>query len=56
MNTCSDASCSVKGFTIAVVAKQKIKPNVMEIGRAGSAFLVIANSNSVKHKPCNKKS
>ena len=51
MKTCSDASCSVKGFTIAVVAKQKIKPNVIEIGSAGSAFLVMANSNSVKHNP-----
>lgn len=54
MKTCSDANCSVKGFIITVVAKQKINPNVIEIGRAGSAFLVMANSNSVKHKPYNK--
>jgi hypothetical protein len=52
MNACSDASRSVNGLTTKLVAKQKIKPKKIEIGKAGNAFRVIANSKSVKHKPC----
>jgi len=35
----------------AFVAKQNNKPNVMDIGSAGNAFLHTANNNNVKHKP-----
>lgn len=35
--------------------KLKISPNVMEIGKAGSAFLKIARSRRVKHNPCKEK-
>lgn len=52
MKTCSAARVSVKGLTMIEVVKQKNKPNVIEIGSAGRAFLVTANSKSVKHKPC----
>lgn len=32
-----------------------MSPNVIEIGSAGSAFLKIANSSSVRHRPCKRK-
>lgn len=51
MKTCSAARVSVKGLTMIDVAKQKKSPNVIEMGKAGSAFRVTARSRSVKHKP-----
>lgn len=51
MKTCSDARISVNGFTINDVAKQKKSPKVIEIGRAGRAFLVTARRSNVKHRP-----
>jgi hypothetical protein len=33
------------------VVKQKKSPRVIEIGRAGRAFLVTASRRSVRHKP-----
>lgn len=53
MKTCSAASISVNGLTMIDVVKQKNRPNVIEIGSAGRAFLVTARSRSVKHKPWN---
>lgn len=51
MNTCSEASVSVKGLTMIEVAKQKKSPKEIEIGRAGSALRVTANKSKVKHNP-----
>lgn len=51
INICLDESSSVKGLITAFVAKQNIKPNVMEIGRAGKAFRSTASNSSVKHNP-----
>lgn len=51
MKTCSDVSISVNGLTMIDVVKQKNSPNVIEIGRAGSAFRVTASRRSVRHKP-----
>lgn len=55
MKTCSDDSSSVNGVMIYDVAKQKNSPNVIEIGKAGSAFFDIARSNKVKQSPCEYK-
>ena len=40
---------------ITLVAKQKISPKVIGIGKAGSAFLVTANTIRVKQSPQNIK-
>lgn len=53
MKTCCEVNSSRNGFITKLVAKQKIKPNVMEIGNAGKAFRQTANNNNVKHKPIN---
>lgn len=49
--TCSEARASVNGFTTALVTKQKNRPKVMEMGRAGSALRQMANSSRVRHSP-----
>jgi hypothetical protein len=41
----------MNGLTNSLVAKLKTSPKVIEIGSAGKAFLKIASSNKVKHKP-----
>ena len=51
MKTCSLAKESMKGLTSSLVAKLKTSPKAMEMGRAGSAFLKMARSKSVKHSP-----
>lgn len=53
MNTCLADKLSMNGFTTALVAKQNIKPNVIEMGRAGKALRQIANNKSVKQSPIN---
>lgn len=55
MKTCSDANSSVNGVMMYEVAKQKNNPRVIEIGKAGRAFFVIARSIKVKQSPCRKK-
>lgn len=54
MKTCSTASVSVNGLTMIDVVKQKKRPNVMEMGRAGRALRVTARSRSVKQSPWNE--
>lgn len=51
MKTCSEASASVNGFTITLVAKQKISPKKIEIGSAGKAFRKMASSSRVRQRP-----
>ena len=41
----------MKGLTRPLVAKLKTSPNAMLMGRAGSAFLKMARSSSVKQRP-----
>ena len=41
----------MKGLTRPLVAKLKMSPNAMLMGRAGSAFLKMARSSSVKQRP-----
>lgn len=53
MKTCCADKASMKGLTTALVAKQKIKPNVMDMGSAGKAFRQIAKSKSVRQSPIN---
>lgn len=48
---CSTLIFSVKGFTMNNVTNAKIMPNVIEIGKAGNAFLVIASKSNVKQRP-----
>lgn len=45
----------MNGLTSSAVAKLKISPKVMDIGKAGNAFLQIANRRSVKQRPCKRK-
>ena len=52
MKTCSAARVSVNGLTRTLVVTQKKSPNVIEIGRAGRAFLVTAKRRSVRQRPC----
>lgn len=55
MNAWRTARCSVNGFTMAVVAKQNIKPKKIEIGSAGKALRQMARSSNVRHKPCKQR-
>lgn len=43
----------MKGLTKKLVAKQKIRPNVIEIGRAGKALRQMAKSSRVRQRPIN---
>lgn len=52
MYTCEADKRSAKGWTSRLVVKLKISPKVMEMGRAGNAFLKMAKSRRVKHSPC----
>lgn len=51
MNTCSAARCSVNGLTSALVRKQNTSPKKIEMGSAGSALRLMANSSSVRQRP-----
>lgn len=54
MNTCSEASASVNGFTMTLVTKQNISPKKIEIGSAGRAFRKMANRSRVRQRPYDK--
>ena len=51
MKTCSLAIASMKGLTKPDVAKLNTSPKAMLIGKAGKAFLKIANRSRVKQSP-----
>lgn len=56
MNACSAANWSLNGLITALVAKQKTNPKNIEIGNAGKAFRLMANSNNVRHNPLKERS
>ena len=51
MKTCSLDIASMKGLTKPDVAKLKMSPNAMLMGKAGKAFRKMAKSSSVKQRP-----
>lgn len=53
MNACWLDILSMNGLTSSLVAKLNISPNVMDMGKAGRAFLYIASNSRVRHRPCN---
>ena len=51
MKTCSLAIASMKGFTKPEVAKLKISPKAILMGKAGNAFRKVASRSKVKQRP-----
>ena len=51
MKTCSLAIASINGLTNPEVAKLKMSPKAMLMGKAGNAFRKMASNSRVKQRP-----